>query len=243
MAVLLVMPGWIGNANSTTVSDRVKQKQMNVSLFEKRLEHNVELLNLSESFEAKNQIIDSMMNTREAQIDSFRNLLGYLESGNTYIIDNGSHIGAYQFGDAALKNVGLGHISRAKFLKNPKIFPDSLQDWAVIQLALENQKLMSKYTQLDVNRYVGKRIRGIKVTKGGILAAAHLIGWYDCSKYLSTWGRFNSADGNGTHASDYMKKFEKMDIVAFDIERDFYYDLCKIWEQQKMPTYNLDKIY
>lgn len=241
--LLTVAPFWIGNA-TTTINTHyvVKNKKINASLLETRLKHNAELINLSESFKMKTDLTDSILSTREAQIDSFRYLLGYLESGNRYVIDNGSHIGAYQFGDAALRNVGLGHITRAKYLKNPNVFPDSLQDWAVIQLALENQKLM--YSKgIDLNKYVGKRIHGIKVTKGGILAAAHLIGWYDCSNYLSTWGRVNSADANGTHASDYMKKFEDKDIVAFDIEKEFYYDLCRIWSKQNLPKYTLDKIY
>lgn len=239
--LLVTIPYWSGQ--TLTRFDVVKPiyhfKKVNPSLFEFRLEHNIELLNLSESFEMRNILIDSILTTRETQIDQYRNLLGYLESRNTYVIDNGYYIGAYQFGDEALRNIGLGHITRAKFLKNPKIFPDSLQDWAVIELAMNNQKLMMKHVNL--NNYVGKKIHGIRVTKGGILAAAHLIGWYDCYNYLSSYGNFNPKDGNGTTATDYMKKFQDKDIVAFDIENDFSHDLKRIWVENNLPSYQIDK--
>lgn len=242
--LMVTIPYW--NARTSDTYDPrffkivIKPKKIS-SLFEARLKHNTQLLDLSESFQIKAILTDSILLTRETQIDDYRNLLGYLESRNRYVIDNGHFIGAYQFGDEALKNVGLGHITRAKFLKNPKIFPDSLQDWAVIQLATINHKMLAK--QININEYVGKQIRGVKVTKGGILAAAHLIGWYDCYNYLSTWGKFNPKDGNGTSATDYMKKFQDKDIVAFDIENDFEHDLRKIWIQNNLPTYDLDKIY
>lgn len=242
MTLLIVLPYWSGKSDSIVpVKKPVEMKKINASLFEARLKHNTELVDLSESFQMKEELTDSILSKREEQINDYRHLLGYLESRNRYVIDNGHFIGAYQFGKSALNHIGLGHITREEFLKNPDIFPDSLQDWAVIELARSNQKMMS--TKLNINKYVGKRMNGVKVTKGGILAAAHLIGWYDCSNYLASWGKYNPKDGNNTHASDYMKKFQDKDIVAFDIENDFEYDLNRTWYEKKLPTYSLDQIY
>lgn len=243
MMILIVLPYWSGktDSHSLPVKNSLEMKKINTSLFEARLKHNTELVDLSESFKMKEELTDSILSIRENQINDYRQLLGYLESRNRYVIDNGHFIGAYQFGKSALKHIGLGHITREEYLKNPNIFPADLQDWAVIELARSNQEMMS--TRMNVNKYVGKKINGVKVTKGGILAAAHLIGWHDCSNYLASWGKFNPKDGNNTHASDYMKKFQDKDIVAFDIEKDFEYDLNRIWIESKLPIYSLDQIY
>lgn len=233
----MVVPAMLGTSSkSDTVIVKAK-RTINVSLLKTRLDHNAELVTLQENVDYKNQIVDSLLEARENQIEAYRLHLGYFESRNTYTIDNGKFMGAYQFGPAALKHLGLEHITLEKFRKNPNIFPDSLQDWAVIKFAEENQKLIS--TKINLNNYIGKKINGVIVTKGGILATAHLIGWYDCAEYLKTRGRFNPADGNGTTANHYMKNFQNHDIVAFDTNKDLQYDLYKIWNNKKISEYAL----
>lgn len=235
----MVIPSQIAltHVNATKVVMVVRRPMINMELFEKMVNTNSQLASLDYNIKLKDQLKDSILEAREEQINQFRQMLGYMESRNTYVIDNGYYIGAYQFGNAALKNIGLSHINREKFLKNPKIFPAELQDWAVIQLAMQNQRMMTEKSHLNLNKYIGRKFNGVKITKGGILAAAHLIGWYDCSKYLATYGAYNPADGNGTHAHDYMNKFQNCDIVAFDIENDLSYDLSRIWVSKNLPSY------
>lgn len=236
MCFFMVVPAMLGTSSEKGIKTQTKRK-MNVSLLKARLDHNSELVTLQESVDFKNQIVDSLLKTRENQIEAYRLHLGYFESRNTYTIDNGKFMGAYQFGPSALKHLGLDSITLEKFRKDPNVFPDSLQDWAVIKFAEENQRMIS--TKINLNNYIGKKINGVVVTKGGILAAAHLIGWYDCAEYLRTRGKFNPKDGNGTTAHQYMKNFQDHHIVAFNMTDDLQHDLFKIWNDKKIADYYL----
>jgi hypothetical protein len=228
----MIVPAMLGSSyKGVTI---IAKRKINISLLKVRLDNNSELITLRESINTKNRLIDSLLEKREDQINAYRLLLGYYESRNTYTIDNGKFMGAYQFGPSALNHLGLDYITLEKFRKNPNIFPDSLQDWAVVRFAEENQKMMS--TKINLNYYIGRKINGVIVTRGGILAAAHLIGWSDCSKYLKTYGLFNPADGNGTTANTYMKHFKDHDIIALD-SKDLIYEINKIWNNKKLTKY------
>ena len=130
-------------------------------------------------------------------------------SGKWDTINTRGYIGLYQFGDIALKDVGLDDkISTEKFKENPNIFPPEMQTKAMIEL-LKNNK---HYTRRVYDR-IGKTFNGVEVTESGILAASHLVGAKSVRKYLKSGGKINEKDGNGVSVKDYMEKFAGYDLT------------------------------
>ena len=132
----------------------------------------------------------------------FKEDLAFRESsGNYFIINTLGYIGKYQFGIRTLKVMGV--YSPKKFLKSPQ-----LQEKVFHTNIARNKWILRK----DIHIYTGKRIRGIRITESGILAAAHLAGPGNVRKYLRSWGRWDVKDAYGTSISDYMKKFSGYDV-------------------------------
>lgn len=131
------------------------------------------------------------------QYEQFLEDLGFKESSNNYnAINRFGYLGKYQFGRATLNNLGYDNISNREFLSNP-----SLQDKAMEDLLLHNAEILRSY----IEKYDGKLIHGVYVTKSGILAAAHLAGPTHVKKWFNTGKDFK--DGMGTKLTSYLKNF------------------------------------
>jgi hypothetical protein len=125
-------------------------------------------------------------------------------SGNPKAISkSGSYIGKYQFGRLAFKEVGY-KINIGAFKRNPNILPEKTQEKLFLKLCLANKRYLEK----EIERYSGRTIKGIKITKAGMLAAAHLRGYSAVKTFLKTKGRVNLADGNGKKVSEYLAEFQ-----------------------------------
>lgn len=129
--------------------------------------------------------------------DAFLGALGNYESGNDYTkVNRYGYMGRYQFGRAALKQVKLD-VTRKEFLDNPE-----LQELAMKRLLSFNNSVLSRY----IEKYDGKTVHGVKVTRSGILAAAHLGGPANVKKWFRSGKDFK--DANGTPITRYMKVFK-----------------------------------
>ena len=142
-------------------------------------------------------------------LDTFLKDLAMRESSGKWdVINSRGYIGLYQFGDIALKDVGLeDKVSLSKFRENPNIFPPEMQTKAMIQLLRNNKH----YTRRVYNK-IGQTYNNIEVTESGILAASHLVGAKAVRKYLKSGGKINESDANGVSVKDYMKEFEGYDL-------------------------------
>lgn len=130
-------------------------------------------------------------------------------SGNPREINTLGYIGKYQFGRTALKEVGLNNkIDTDKFRRNPKIWPEHQQDKAMIELMRKNIGYLGNY----IGKFDGRKIRGINITKSGLVAGAHLLGPTNVKKFLDSNGTFDPEDGYGTKLSEYLKKFAGYEI-------------------------------
>ena len=136
------------------------------------------------------------------EVEKYRNVMGCLESGN---IDNicggaGNHYrGRYQFGKDAANFVGVPFDS---------LFVKKWSDIALDRLMRANWELLRNY-----HKYVGKTINGIKITKAGMLAGAHLKGWTWVITYLESNGAIIGCDSNGTSIELYFKSFEHINLT------------------------------
>jgi hypothetical protein len=81
------------------------------------------------------------------------------------------HLGYYQISEDNLKYFGY-NFTPQEFIDNPDIFPPFEQDKVFRELLNYNKKILKKYIREFSNTW----IRGVYITKTGILAAAHLAG-------------------------------------------------------------------
>ncbi|NBO22120.1 hypothetical protein EBU94_02105 [bacterium] len=123
-------------------------------------------------------------------------------SGDPESVNSLGYIGKYQFGKIALKDINKD-IDTEEFKDNPEIWPEHKQDSAMVALLVKNKKYLGKYYQ----KYDGKVIGGIKITKSGMLAGSHLLGASNVKKFLETRGKHNPKDGYGTKLTEYLEKF------------------------------------
>lgn len=157
---------------------------------------------LIEMLEARNRI-----KYYEQQLQAFLDHLAYKESTwNPDTVNSIGYIGKYQLGRDALRDVGL-FVSPSNFKKNPEIFPEELQDSAVVRLLLLNKSRLSK----EMDMYIGVKINGILITEAGLLAAAHLAGAGGVKRFLRNPNK-NPQDIYGTSVATYLEEFSSFDI-------------------------------
>jgi hypothetical protein len=145
----------------------------------------------------------------EQQWQMFALRIRYKESYNNYdtINNKRKYFGAYQFNEKLLRKLGY-NISKKQFKLNKDTFTPLMQDKAFFSLCKHNDTIMKRY----IKYFNNKEINGIFINKAAILAACHLAGPTNVKKFLSSNGKKNFKDGNGTRVSDYMKQFNKYSI-------------------------------
>ena len=140
------------------------------------------------------------------------NTLAAIESTDNYeaISRSGTYIGRYQLGKPALLGLGL-RINTKHFRRNPATFPPHAQDMALLHYTMKNRETLQPLIKI----WAGKKINGIPLTEASILGAAH-GGAGRVSQFLRTKGGVDSADGNGTRVSSYLRRFARNPPVNFN---------------------------
>jgi hypothetical protein len=158
--------------------------------------------------ETKHKLITDVKTKYEKEkksIDLYLKAIAERESsGNPKIVNKLGYMGKYQFGETALKEVGLDKkVKLSKFRRNPSIWPEKQQDIAMKKLLSKNKQ----YLRIYISKYNNKVVGGIKITESGLLAGAHLLGASNVKKFLDSGGKHNPTDGFGTKLSEYLNKF------------------------------------
>ncbi len=144
----------------------------------------------------------------ESEFSRFINDLGYKESGNNWLsVNRIGCFGEWQFGESTLHYLGYRKVTLKKFKANPQIFPRELQLEALKTLIRVNLVIL-----MDYEHFIGDSIRGVEITKSGMIAASHLGGAGSLMKFLNSNGRINKKDVLGTSIYDYLKKFCYYDL-------------------------------
>jgi hypothetical protein len=144
----------------------------------------------------------------ESEFKRFIYDLGRRESGNNWLCINCiGCFGEWQFAESTVQYLGFKHVTLKKFKVNPEIFPRELQRKALESLIKVNLVLMKDYY-----KYIGDTIRGVPITKSGMIAAAHLGGARSVKLFLTSKGYLDKKDVLGTAVSNYMRKFSFYDI-------------------------------
>lgn len=129
----------------------------------------------------------------------FTEAMGRRESNNWYGCDtNMPYWGYYQIGPAVRTTLKV-KVTWKQFKA------DSLyQDYVMYQnLKYNEQRIRQSY----FDYFIGKEIKGVKITYSGILAGAHLAGGHGVRRFLATNGRYDPSDVFGTKLSDYIEEF------------------------------------
>lgn len=144
----------------------------------------------------------------ESEFSRFINDLGYRESGNNWLsVNRIGCFGEWQFAESTLRYLGFRKVTLKKFRANPYIFPREVQAEALKALIKVNLVYLKDY-----EHYKGGSIKGILITKSGMIAASHLGGAGSLKKFLNSGGRINKKDVFGTSVSEYLKTFSAYDI-------------------------------
>ena len=163
-------------------------------------------------------------------IDSFLSKNAYLESRyRPNIINRFGCIGKYQFQVNSLNELGFKNINTKKIKRSIKTVKDEwLGHVQIFDTTLFTEKqqdevireylytLEHRYLKESISKYVGKKIKGVKITKAGILSAG-FIGYHSVYKFLATNGRVNPKDGNGFSVKERLKLFEDVEIETEEI--------------------------
>jgi len=148
------------------------------------------------------------MRFHESEFNRFINDLGHKESGNNWLSVNCiGCFGEWQFAESTVHFLGYKNITLRKFKADPNIFPRELQRKVLESLIKVNLVLLKDY-----GHYMGDTIKGVVITKSGLIAASHLGGAQSVRLFLASGGRINKEDVLGTSVFDYLKRFSFYDL-------------------------------
>lgn len=135
--------------------------------------------------------------SKPTPVEQFMKKVAYIESGNNHKVTNEfGMMGKYQFSPSTVRILGF-KVSNKKFLEDSK-----LQDTVMLAYMRANHRELKPL----IKRYEGKTIKGIKVTRAGILAGAHFAGSGGVVAYFNSTGD-GTTDARGTTVKKYMSYF------------------------------------
>lgn len=140
-------------------------------------------------------------------MDEFLKALAYKESRGIPTATNGKYVGLYQIGDLAFKDIG-SDMTVAKFHQMDGKWSIEEQNETIKKVLAKNKQYLGKY----YTDYLGKKIKGVTITKAGLLAASHLVGFSKVKEFLKTEGKSDAKDGNGVMLSNYLSLFSKFNV-------------------------------
>jgi hypothetical protein len=138
------------------------------------------------------------------ELEKFLLHIGERESNNTLtVVNRYGMMGKYQFSPATLRSVVGDTITPQQFLSNAE-----LQDSVMVRYLRDNNKRLGDL----ISQYDGTIFKGVRVTRSGILAAAHLAGPNGVRHYFVTSDPYGRRDGNGTSVRDYLETFNMYNL-------------------------------
>jgi hypothetical protein len=158
-------------------------------------------------------------------LNAFLVALRMMESGGDYqAVNTLNFLGAYQFGEAALIDLGYvrhdadpydnnysGGWTGKNGVESAKEFlsSKSVQDKAAVAWV----KLMWHYIEAEnLHRHAWTDVGGVELTPSGMLAATHLLGTGALAEFISTDGKSDPRDPYGMPVSSYMIRMAEVEV-------------------------------
>ena len=150
---------------------------------------------------------DKVPHSKPTPIEIFMSKISDIESGGNHrVVNQYGMMGKYQFSPSTVRGLGF-RLSKQEFLNNPEI-----QDTVMLAYMKANQEEL----QHLIDRYEGKTIKGVKITRASILAGAHFAGSGGVRAFLTNTSYTGTVDGNGTTLRYYMSKFKDIQLPALN---------------------------
>lgn len=180
---------------------------------------------------------------KESSSDLSQSLTVPVNIDASKIRNSRGYIGFFQFGEAALIDLGYykhwdnnsdktksndwtgrwvgknGVNSLSDFFKSPSKQIQIIGEWIDL--------LCNRLRNRNFNEYYGKIINGIEITESGAIAGAHLVGDGGLGSFLGVpgfKGEYKESDGNNVHISKYIDMFNHYDLESC-CERKIYISL------------------
>jgi hypothetical protein len=147
---------------------------------------------------------DGSVMSEPTPIEQFMSRIAAIETpnGGYHTVNKYGMMGRYQFSPTTIQVVGIT-ATKQQFLRNKE-----LQDTAMVRLMELNEQELSAYIQ----RYEGRTVKGVKVTRAGILAGAHFAGANGVKQFLTNDNPVGTVDGFGTSLKKYMSYFSNFHL-------------------------------
>lgn len=143
---------------------------------------------------------NGVVTSEPTELEKFLDHMAQRESDNTpTVINRFGMMGKYQFDPRTIKVLGF-KVSNSQFLRNTE-----LQDSVMVRYMRANNSLLDRI----IENYEGRKFKGIRITRSGVLAAAHLAGAGNVRKYFTDNDMNGRTDANGTSIRDYLQEFNK----------------------------------
>jgi hypothetical protein len=142
----------------------------------------------------------NIMHSEPTELEKFLAHMAKRESNNnSRVVNQFGMMGKYQFSPSTVRILGF-KVSPREFLSNSE-----LQDSVMVAYLRANHRDLKSL----INRYEGRTIKGIKITRAGVLAAAHLGGSGNVRMWFASDDPNGRTDANGTSLRHYMVEFSK----------------------------------
>jgi hypothetical protein len=125
------------------------------------------------------------------------------------IVNSYGFMGLYQMGPAALQDAGYMDSAQRWTGKNGiRSQKDFLESRQAQNIAIREYHwiVWYRYLKPQLPGHLDK-IKGIKITQSGLIAAAHLVGTGGLMKFINSKGDVDPEDEIGTHSSEYLSQF------------------------------------
>lgn len=157
----------------------------------------------------ENTKVEKIPLSEPTQVEKFMDKIAAIETpgGGYRTVNKFGMLGRYQFNPSTIKILGF-NISSQKFLTNPE-----LQDTVMVRYMAANERELRHI----INRYNGKTVKGIKITRASILAGAHFAGPHNVKQFFASTDREGTTDAFGTTLKGYMKRFSNFHLPAIKL--------------------------
>ena len=154
--------------------------------------------------DVQKQIPNRIVRSQPTELEKFLHHIALRESDNSpTIVNEYGMMGKYQFHPATVKELGF-RVTKTQFLSNAE-----LQDSVMVAYLRSNNKDLNTL----ITKYENKVVKGIKITRAGVLAAAHLAGSDNVKSFFENPDDIDGkSDANGTSIREYLKTFSRYQI-------------------------------
>lgn len=152
------------------------------------------LLKVNEDINIPNRVLRS----EPTELEKFLKHVADRESNNTPdVVNPYGMLGKYQFSPSTIRVLGY-RVNKNQFLTNPE-----LQDSVMVTYLRANNRELNTL----ITKYENKNFKGVKITRSGVLAAAHLCGSRNIKRFFTDMNHDGCTDANNTSAREYLQTF------------------------------------